>query len=277
MKKYSIQNHERHIKDRKQAIARLEGLFWDEYSNEELIHKLMPLVERIALKFSTTEQASGVLDLTDLIQYGYIGLVLACNKLDRAILEAAEDTEKTLKSYVSKRVKGAIRRAINLHRGTMKIPEWKLNEIRSGDNSTDSLELMLSTNGEIIGDVEYDAKVQLFFNQIFDSFDKWEFENRKNKEGGSFELQFEDTSEAYNIDLMNAYLLGIMNKYLHPTEYNVIRLSYGLDCPKLSSVEIANFLDLNMATAVVRVSQIKRDAIHQLKRSVQPNELFGID
>ena len=59
MKKYNVQNMERHTKDRKQAIARLEGLFWDEYTNDELIIKLMPLVERIATKFSTTEQASG--------------------------------------------------------------------------------------------------------------------------------------------------------------------------------------------------------------------------
>jgi DNA-directed RNA polymerase specialized sigma subunit len=275
MKKYSIANHNRHIKDRKQVIARLEGLFWDEYSKEDLTIKLMPLVEHIALKFSTTEQASGVLDLTDLIQEGYIGLVTAINKLDFKIIRAAEDPEKTLKSFISKRVKGSIRRAININRGTMKIPEWKLNEIRIDSSQNDEGSIMVSTTGEVISDIAYDAKVQLFFNQIFDSFDRWEYETR-NSADGAFELQIEDKSESYNIDLMNAYLLGIMKKYLHPTEYNVLRFSFGLNCPKLSAVEIANFLDFNMATAIVRVSQIKREAIDQLKRSVKPTELFGV-
>ena len=276
MKKYSIANHNRHIKDRKHAIARLEGLFWDEYSKEDLTIKLMPLVEHIALKFSTTEQASGVLDLTDLIQEGYVGLVTAINKLDFNIIRAAEDPEKTLKSFISKRVKGSIRRAININRGTMKIPEWKLNEIRTDSSQNDDGSIMISTTGEVISDLAYDAKVQLFFNQIFDSFDRWEYETR-NSADGTFELQIEDKSESYNIDLMNAYLLGIMKKYLHPTEYNVLRFSFGLNCPKLSAVEIANFLDFNMATAIVRVSQIKREAIDQLKRSVKPTELFGVD
>lgn len=274
MKKYNVQNMERHSKDRKQAIARLEGLFWDEYTNEELIIKLMPLVERVAMKFSTTEQASGVLDLADLIQHGYIGLVTSINKLDRDVLKASQDVEKTLKSFVSKRVKGAIRRAININRGTMKIPEWKLNEIRTGDTVNQESTIMIDSNGNEVGSVEYDAKVQLFFSQIFDSFDRWAYES--NSTETSAELNVADPSEEYNIDLMNSYLLGIMNKYLHPTEYNVLRLSFGLDCPKLSAVEIASFLDFNMTTAVVRVSQIKRDAIHQLKSSVQPHELFGV-
>lgn len=274
MKKYNIKNMERHSKDRKQAIARLEGLFWDEYTNDELIIKLMPLVERVAMKFSTTEQASGVLDLADLMQHGYIGLITSINKLDRDILEASQDVEKTLKSFVSKRVKGAIRRAININRGTMKIPEWKLNEIREGDSVSTEGDILIDVNGNEISSVEYDAKVQLFFSQIFDSFDRWAYESNDNET--STELNIADTSEDYNIDLMNSYLLGIMKKYLHPVEYNVLRLSYGLDCPKLSALEIANFLDFNMATAVVRVSQIKRDAIHQLKLSVSPDELFGV-
>ena len=37
---------------------------------------------------------------------------------------------KTLKSFLSKRIKGGIRRAIDKNRGDIRIPEHKLNEIR---------------------------------------------------------------------------------------------------------------------------------------------------
>jgi hypothetical protein len=38
--------------------------------------------------------------------------------------------EKTLKSFFSKRIKGSIRRQIDSNRGSIRIPEHKLNEIR---------------------------------------------------------------------------------------------------------------------------------------------------
>ena len=45
------------------------------------------------------------------------------------ILDSA-DPEKTIKSFLSKRIKGAITRAIDINRGDIRIPEHKLNEIR---------------------------------------------------------------------------------------------------------------------------------------------------
>ena len=65
-------------------------------------------------------------------------------------------------------------------------------------------------------------------------------------------------------------LLGLMKEYLTHEQYEVIRLSYGLDCDKHSAAEIANKLNMKMNTAVVRVSQIKRDAI------IKPIELWSI-
>ena len=41
----------------------------------------MPLVENLARKFSTGDQASGVLSINDLIQEGNKGLTLAVDKL----------------------------------------------------------------------------------------------------------------------------------------------------------------------------------------------------
>ena len=68
MKKYNVQNYIRYKEDLKASMP--EGLFWDEYTRDELIIKFMPLVENLARKFSTTQQASGVLSINDLIQIG---------------------------------------------------------------------------------------------------------------------------------------------------------------------------------------------------------------
>ncbi len=107
MKKYNIQNYVRYKKDVKTSISNLEGKFYDEYTRDELIIKFMPLVENLARKFSTTQQASGVLSINDLIQEGNSGLIKAVDKLDWITLNDSEDMEKTLKSFFSKRIKGA--------------------------------------------------------------------------------------------------------------------------------------------------------------------------
>jgi DNA-directed RNA polymerase specialized sigma subunit len=41
-----------------------------EYTQDELITTFLPLVENLARKFATSQQASGVMDITDLIQEG---------------------------------------------------------------------------------------------------------------------------------------------------------------------------------------------------------------
>ena len=82
MKSYNIQNYIRYKKDVAAAVARLEGKMWDEYTREELTIKFLPLVENIARKFSTAQQASGVMDIMDMIQSGSLGLVHAARKLD---------------------------------------------------------------------------------------------------------------------------------------------------------------------------------------------------
>ena len=130
MKKYNIQNYVRYKNDVKQAVARLKDKMWNEYSREELTTKFLPLVENIARKFATSQQASGVMSIMDMIQSGNLGLVQAVRKLDYQKLSESEDMEKTLKSFFAKRIKGSIRRQIDSNRGSIRIPEHKLNEIR---------------------------------------------------------------------------------------------------------------------------------------------------
>ncbi len=246
MKKYNIQNYIRYKEDVKKSMP--PEKFYDEYTKDELIIKFMPLVENLARKFSTTQQASGVLSINDLIQEGNSGLVKAVDKIDWLMIDESLDVEKTLKSFLSKRIKGAIRRAIDINRGDVKIPEHKLTQIRKNPND--------------------DKMVSLFFNSVFSSYD----ENYNDEENPIY--QIEDKSKPYNIDLLNIYLLGLMKEYLTSIEYEVLRLSFGLDCDKHSANYIASKLNINVNTANVRVSQIKKEAIDKLIANTDPTQVI---
>ena len=128
MKKYNVKNYIRYKTDLRDSMPKQKE--FEDYTRDELIIKFLPLVENIAHKFSTMQQASGVLDITDLIQEGAKGLTIAVDKIEWLTIRVSEDPEKTLKSFLSKRIKGAIRRAIDIARGHIRIPEHKLNEMR---------------------------------------------------------------------------------------------------------------------------------------------------
>ena len=248
MKKYNVQNYIRYKEDLKKSMP-IEKLY-DYYTRDEMIVKFLPLVENLARKFSTTQQASGVMSINDLIQEGSKGLILAVDKLDwDEKLIDSPDIEKTLKSFFSKRIKGAIRRAIDINRGNIKIPEHKLNEIRKSPKDN--------------------KMVAMFFNSIFSSYDEYE-DTEENPV-----YQIEDKSEPYNIALLNAYLLSLMKQHLNNIQYEVLRMSYGLDCDKMSANEIAKKIGLQVATANVRVSQIKKDAITILINNVDASQVVG--
>jgi len=215
-----------------------------------LIIKFLPLVENIARKFATSQQASGVLTINDLIQEGSLGLTAAIDKIDWEILQLSDDIEKTLKSFLSKRIKGSIRRSIDRCRGDIRIPEYKLNEIRK-DNGKDK------------------EMVAMFFNSIFLSIDA----PAKNEEEEMI-MQIADPSEPYNIALLNVYLMGLLKSHLNEREYEVLRLSYGLDCEKHSAKEIAEKLNITVDTANIRVSQIKKDAIDKLIENVDASQVL---
>jgi len=246
MKKYNIDNYVRYQEDLKRSMP--EGLFWDEYTRNQLIIKFMPLVENLARKFATSQQASGVLSINDLIQEGNKGLTIAVDKLNWEMLNESTDMEKTLKSFFSKRIKGAIRRAIDINRGDIKIPEHKLNAIRKNPKD--------------------EKMVALFFNSVFSSYDI------NPADENNFAYQLPDNSKEYNIDLLNIYLLGIMKEHLTQKQYDVIRLFYGLDCEKHSAKEIANYINLTVPTANVIVSQIKKEAIDHLIANVDATQVI---
>jgi RNA polymerase sigma factor (sigma-70 family) len=250
MKKYNVQNYIRYKEDLGVTLKLIPKKEFYEYTRNELISVFLPLVENIARKFSTTQQASGVMTINDLIQEGAIGLTAAVDRIEWQTIHESDDKEKTLKSFFAKRIRGAIRRAIDINRGDMRIPEYKLNDIRKNFGKDRKI-------------------VQTFFNQVFMSIDE-----NFNDEGDNPLFQVPDKSEPYNIALLNAYLLSIMKEHLTDREYEVLRMSYGLDCDKYPAKDIASKLGIDGVSNYVRVSELKKSAIEKLIDNVSPNQVI---
>ena len=248
MRKYNVQNYIRYKEDLKRSMPK--DKFYDYYTRDEMIVKFIPLVENLARKFSTSQQASGVLSINDLIQIGSESLIKAVDKLDWTMLEESDDIEKTLKSFFSKRIKGGIRRRIDMHRGDIRIPEHKINEIRK--NPKDK------------------KMVELFFNSMFLSIDA----QPANDEGEQMIHQIADKSEPYNIALLNSYLKSLLLKHLNTKEYEVLRLSYGLDCDKHTAKQIAAKLNIDGVSNYVRVSELKKQAVQKLIDNVDHSQVI---
>ena len=246
MKKYNVKNYVRYKEDLK--ISMPVDKPYSFYTRDELIIKFMPLVENIARKFATSQEASGVMSILDIMQEGNFNLIKAVDKIDWEKVTASDDVEQTLKSFLSKRIRGGIRRAIDKNRGTMRIPEHKLNEIRK-DGGKDK------------------KMVEMFFNSIFLSVDA-------NPANEDMVYQIPDKSDPYNEQLLNAYLMSLLTKYLEWNEMFVLSKSYGLDGPKWSAKEIAKALDIQGTSDYVRVSELKKQAVQKLIDTVDHSQVL---
>ena len=249
MKHYNIQNYIRYKKDLESTLLRLEDKPYNEYTRNELVTKFMPLTENLARKFATSQQASGVMAITDMIQEGHLNLIKAVDRIDWDKINESEDQEKTLKSFLSKRIKGGIRREIDKNRGQMRLPEHVINSIRKNFGK--------------------DKKaVAMFFNSIFLSIDAG------TRDDDDLFLQIEDKSEPYNQVFLNMYLTSLLKQHLVDKEYQVLRLSYGLDCEKQSAKQIAEQLGIEGSGAYVRVSQLKKQAVDKLIANVDHSQVL---
>jgi len=246
MKKYNVKNYIRYKEDIKVAIQCIKPKRFIDYKPVELKVIFLPLVENISRKFATSQEASGVMSIMDIIQEGSLQLCKAVDKIDREKLFASDDVEKTLKSFLAKRIRGGIRRAIDINRGTMRIPEHRLNEMRSTKD---------------------EKMVRMFFNSIFLSYDA-------KQEDEDMVYQVPDKKDPYNETLLNAYLLSLLNRYLEWNEMFVLNKSYGLDGPKWSANEIASALGIKGVSAYVRVSELKKQAVEKLIENVDHSQVL---
>jgi RNA polymerase sigma factor (sigma-70 family) len=249
MKHYNIQNYIRYKKDLENTLKRIGKKDWQEYTRNELIITFMPLVENLSRKFATSQQASGVMSILDLMQEGCLSLCKAVDRIDWEKINDSDDKEKTLKSFLSKRIKGGIRRAIDINRGQMRLPEHVINSIRKNFGK--------------------DKKaVAMFFNSIFLSIDAG------TRDDDDMFLQIEDKAEPYNQVFLNMYLMSLLKSHLIQKEVDVLRLSYGLDCEKHSAKEIAEHLGIEGIGAYVRVSQLKKQAVDKLIENVDHSQVL---
>ena len=248
MKKYNVKNYVRYKEDLKRSNSRIPVKNFIDYTPAELKIVFLPLVENIGRKFATSQEASGVMSINDIIQEGSFQLCKAVDKIDRLRLMQSEDIEQTLKSFLAKRIRGGIRREIDKNRGTMRIPEHKLNEIRK-DGGKDK------------------KMVAMFFNSIFLSIDA-------NPNDDNMVYQIPDRSDPYNETLLNAYIMSLLTKNLEWNEMLVLSKSYGLDGPKWSANEIAAALELKGVSAYVRVSELKKQAVQKLIDNVDHSQVL---
>tara|TARA_Y100000592_G_scaffold89273_1_gene146311 strand:+ start:50 stop:796 length:747 start_codon:yes stop_codon:yes gene_type:complete len=248
MKKYNQENYNRYRADLKKSQPKNKK--WSDYTRDELVAKFLPLVENLARKFSTSNQASGVMTVMDMMAEGHVGLIKAIDKIVWKTIYESENPERRLKSFLAKRIKGAIRRAIDNNRGSMRIPEHKLNEIRKqfDDNK---------------------KAVEMYFNSVFQSIDSFE-----NKDAI---LEIPDETNEYNNANLNKCLLNILNKFLNKKESDVIKMSYGLDCDKKSATEIADHLGIKGSSSYVRVSQLKKQAIEKLREATKHSQVIDFE
>ena len=108
--------------------------------------------------------------------------------------------------------------------------------------------------------------VALFFNSVFLSLDN-------NTDDNNTFNDIPDNAKEYNKDILLAYLKSIMMEHLNPKEYQVLRLSYGLDCSKYAAKEIAEVLGIKGTSSYVRVSQLKKQAIDKLIENVPHSQV----
>jgi len=109
--------------------------------------------------------------------------------------------------------------------------------------------------------------VEMFFNSIFLSIDA-------NPSDENMVYQIPDTAEPYNIELLNMYLKSLCQSHLSDREYQVLRLSYGLDCEKHTATEIAKHLNIEGSSSYVRVSQLKKQAVDTLIENVDHSQVI---
>ena len=248
MKKYNVKNYIRYKEDLKLSIAAIPVKNFIDYTPSELKVIFLPLVENIGRKFATSQEASGVMSIMDIIQEGSLQLCKAVDKLDREKLIESEDKLKSLKSFFAKRIRGGIRREIDKNRAQMRIPEHKLNEIRK-DGGKDK------------------KMVAMFFNSMFLSID-----NKPHNDEDMI-YQIPDKSDPYNEEMLNTYIMSLLTKHLEWNEMFTLEKSYGLTGPKWSAKEIAEKLEIKGVSSYVRVSELKKQAVDKLIENVDHSQV----
>ena len=197
MKWYSHTTYKQHLEDLK--------LFKDE---NELRQTYMSWAKTISNRFDRSYPRVGVLDLTDLLQEGYVAFFKAWEDLNWDVINAAVEPERPalITSYIKRRVHDRIKRAIARDRDTIRIPEGYYLEKPYGTKS----EWAKYNKGR---------QTDIFLTRTFSSFFTLEH------------LDKADDGGDYVADQLNDFLNDVMDTFISPMEKLIIKMFYGMDEP----------------------------------------------
>ena len=226
---------------------------------EELVTEHLTLVRKIA--WHVHGRVASVVEIDDLVQVGYIGLVTAAQNY--TIREGA-----SFASYAGIRIKGAIldhlRKNSNLCRSTMKMmqetkktEEKLMQQLGRLPTTSELAEAMEMTVAEIEEwQQSFQANIHASIDEVYDEFSIW----------------FTSTENTPEDDVNEAELHGTLKsalKTLPEREALVIQLYY---VEELNVYEIAEVLEVSTG----RVSQIKKAAIERLRNFIGQDQQLAL-
>lgn len=187
MKWYSHTLHKKHLNDIK-------------VQRGDEIEMYYPYVIQIANTFARDSVAIGALNFQDLVQAGYVGLVEGWNNLDHD----RDQPEKW--AFLKKRIKGSVRREIDKHGTTIKVPRRNLEEHRRTVTSIDKILVNV-------------------FPKFFDE-----------------ELVYEDDTRSWQAEQLGILLDDYFYKNFSNTDHvEILKSLFGIDRPERTPIkELAN-------------------------------------
>jgi len=243
MKSYSKSNYQRYKKE----LSSVRGVRLNLDDKSTIINNYLYLPEYIARRFPLAETSCGRLNIEDLIQEGMVALVLAVEMVDADVVKNSTNQDLILKSYLTHKIKGAIKRAVINSRGTIRLPERVVREIRSGDNTNEN------------------AK-STYFGNVLKRIEDDEVSNNK------IVVDFNGDLIEYSYPFVVAYLLGVLKPILNELELKVVRQWYGIGMTKQSLGQIAK--NLGDGLTEIKVFEIKKAAKAKIDESINRDKVM---
>ena len=175
-------------------------------SRNDKLHDIFPHVLTIANTFPRQSIATGALDLNDLVQAGHEGLIRAWQKVDWERINASNNPDGELWTYLKNRIKWSIRREIDKHSQHISTP---INIIEYARRDQDYYGV--------------DRVLTNIFPEFFDKYFRY----------------VEDNTPYISVQL-EALIDDALHLYVKSVENRQILLEYyGVGTPRLSQIELA--------------------------------------
>lgn len=219
----------------------LSGIGMDVKLHKEVENYVMKYA-KLAFKFMRTqsveEQVTGILNLQDVMQICFEGLVQGWNRVNWEDLNNKPNWQKSLVNYLSASITGNLKRRIYQEATGVNVPEYQIRK----------------TKAELIAD-------KLFGNWLY-SFKLDDILAEDRKVIRYIDMIYWDPlkSSSHDNDNLNEDLTTLMFKYLNDKERAVLRMNFGIDDDKLTEAQIAEKLKMSRRG----VQELKKRALAKL-------------